>query len=402
VSKYHKQKNLVFKHRSENCSEEQANALAFFFTFNFQNCLVMNLLSGYGSGSDDDAGEEQTFEIKVPVKIVPVVASKPVIRNDNNGGKKVKKLDISFLPPEIAAALARGNTYDSDDDDMYSKPSTQKVSKPANTSNDFSSQLLSLLPAPKENNPKDLTPSYFPTSVPVQKEPTQATESKPKFNFAYTQQTTTTTSLKASTDTSAPIIETASKPRVSTYVSPFYKPTNLATNTPIDSFSSKDVGPITPGPTYPTTQNTNNNYQNLQHNYASSNSTPAQYQDIAIEEDEDEFSAHHNKLKRKKRDRELEHQLMAGDLSGIESSAISDVKADLMWNSEKYNEQQQREAQIQAQFGGAGKAGGIAQPNKVTLMISIYLFFVYEFCFWHFVFFCVKLGFKCLTFPSQN
>jgi len=132
----------------------------------------MDFFSGYGSDSDNEQPSKSVSvpaavqpkiqpsvvqQVKVQPKAVipaPRVASKA--GSSSSGGvvqKKVKKLDISFLPAEIQAALARGDsTRDSDDDEAGPVTSTTqtKVSKSANKPVDAaSSLLLGMLPAPK-------------------------------------------------------------------------------------------------------------------------------------------------------------------------------------------------------------------------------------------------------------
>lgn len=54
---------------------------------------------------------------------------------------------------------------------------------------------------------------------------------------------------------------------------------------------------------------------------------------------------------KKRKDRDFELQLMSGDLSGMETTAVKDISVQNKWDELRYTEQQQREQEVQRGFG---------------------------------------------------
>jgi hypothetical protein len=109
----------------------------------------MDLIAGYGSDSEEDVNVAPAKPQTAPVSTVP---RKPVpVAHPTK--TKTKVFDISFLPPEIQAALARGDTAgDSDDDDAglptASRTSTGSAEVKRVPMGANSCKLLTMLPAP--------------------------------------------------------------------------------------------------------------------------------------------------------------------------------------------------------------------------------------------------------------
>jgi len=206
----------------------------------------MDLFGGYGSDSDNEspnivAKQPALVQAKPPPQVVQT--KQPVVPRTNQNvvasssskpsaigqQKKVKKLDISFLPPEIQAALARGDsTRDSDDDEpgpvIVTKSSVNKAnSKPLD---EASCKLLGMLPAPKSYdvestgsslgagaNSAAATAPLVPTSVTTKETATTAQSAAPKnaFSFGYSSTETVRT---GQGKTSSVSVSVESKPDV--------------------------------------------------------------------------------------------------------------------------------------------------------------------------------------------
>ena len=94
----------------------------------------MNLLAGYGSDSDEneDNGKFSPKNITNQISELPKPEVKSLPKPEQKNTIKKKKIELlSFLPPEIQAALTRGDSYnddsDSDDDKKGIKVSVNKV-----------------------------------------------------------------------------------------------------------------------------------------------------------------------------------------------------------------------------------------------------------------------------------
>jgi hypothetical protein len=160
----------------------------------------MNLLAGYGSDDDDDDDEipcevqqitTRPLNSEVNGKITQLSKADGVERKS---AKPKRKLDIGYLPPEILAALARGDSAVDSDDDDFPVAANAPTSSKSNDS-DFTSPLLSILPAPKQQNDKSAALPLY-KGINCSKEPeggTTAPKTKPTFNFSYVEQTAKST-----------------------------------------------------------------------------------------------------------------------------------------------------------------------------------------------------------------
>jgi len=66
---------------------------------------------------------------------------------------------------------------------------------------------------------------------------------------------------------------------------------------------------------------------------------------------------------KKRKDRDFELQLMSGDLSGMQDTAVKDISVQNEWNEFKYTEQQQQMAEVQRGFG-IGTNKNLMQVSK--------------------------------------
>ena len=204
----------------------------------------MDLFGGYGSDSDNESPKlaakqpalvqakqlSQVMQTKQPTpRTNPNVVASSSKPSAVGQQKKVKKLDISFLPPEIQAALARGDsTRDSDDDETgpvnVAKTSVNKASsKPLD---EASCKLLGMLPTPKGHDVESTGSSsgagasnkvtaapLVPTSVATTETATTAKSAAPKsaFSFGYS---STETVRSGQGKTSSVSVSVESKPDV--------------------------------------------------------------------------------------------------------------------------------------------------------------------------------------------
>ncbi len=142
---------------------------------------IMDLLSGYDSSSDQE-------------EVVANIVTKHVVDVPNKSDNKLqtpvvkkKRTDISYLPPEILAALARGDSNnDSDGDDDYAPLIRKTVYRNSGETNDTKCALLSMLPVPKQGTYVESvsTTDAFNKVQPKVEAFTQPIKSG--FNFAYT------------------------------------------------------------------------------------------------------------------------------------------------------------------------------------------------------------------------
>lgn len=66
---------------------------------------------------------------------------------------------------------------------------------------------------------------------------------------------------------------------------------------------------------------------------------------------------------KKRKDRDFELQLMSGDLSGMQSAAVTDISVQNQWDELRYTEQQQQILEVQRGFG-LGSNKNLTQVSK--------------------------------------
>ena len=71
-----------------------------------------------------------------------------------------------------------------------------------------------------------------------------------------------------------------------------------------------------------------------------------------------------NAANKKKRERELEQQLLNGNLAAIPDEVVVELDANNNWDITKYSDQQQREMMIYKEFGLLGQKT-LNQPTRV-------------------------------------
>mmetsp|Transcript_26435 Transcript_26435/g.26687 ORF Transcript_26435/g.26687 Transcript_26435/m.26687 type:complete len:412 (-) Transcript_26435:92-1327(-) len=310
-------------------------------------------------------------------------------------GKKRKKLDVTFLPPEIQKALARGaHTNDSDSDDDYNANAPK--------ANKFSGNLLSMLPKPKlagealslngmnesrnqtpalvdvDDNKKDSNSKLLKSTKHLVQE-SYASDESDEDDGHHPNIIQVKTSLSLPTKPESLQIQQQPFSSVSSSVSQ---------SLPIPSLVHRSISTAPHVPTNTNNNNTNTSiYSSISPHstahtplYQSSSSTPlsipqeqqqqlytAPHHIIREEEEEKGHSGSSGKTARK-RERERQQELLSGNISVINDRSCISVQASTQhWNPNQYENQQKREAQLNSvfNFGQKGKDGMIAQPTKL-------------------------------------
>jgi hypothetical protein len=153
----------------------------------------MNLVGGYGSDSESDVPSGPAAPNPAPLE-----TKKP----QQVAARKIKRLDISFLPPEIQAALTRGDsTNDSDDEGIGAGVSLNKQTSASSASNDTGtkSKLLGLLPAPKTKEEQRLESTRLKSAA-VERSDQQTSSAAPKSSFVFGYATSSTTRVTKASD----------------------------------------------------------------------------------------------------------------------------------------------------------------------------------------------------------
>lgn len=347
----------------------------------------MDLLGGY---SDDEENEEHDTA-SASVSASGSHANKPEqkIQNPkpNPSGpkqKKKKKLDISFLPENIQAALARGDTANDSDSDQEGIALPKPV---ANSEQTSMSVLLSKLPKPKARNSANSQP--IPTtqihsakvilSPPI--EPTKVIEviqekvlgdvhidsdDSDTYDYAIPESFSTVPSSigTSSSNLHSPIYSD----------NPFSEPPVLLPS-------------LNPQAFYPSSQSSS--FSSTFDSFHSTNPLPASSAVAMFPTDSNAVitsapstSYSTNKKSFRKRDREIESSLMRGDITaaneiiqgdgneGYDRSGagkIMDIQHNHEWNSDDYYTQQKRQKELQSIFNFKQNGGDkmLSQPTKL-------------------------------------
>eukprot|EP01039_Chlorochromonas_danica_P000258 gene258-277_t len=287
------------------------------------------LTSAYDSDEDDNNNTSDK-EVSPPASSLPRKTIPLIKKEEGHGTRKVtlgekpkKRLDISFLPPEIQEALLKGGVGEDSDEEEEQQEGSRKKTKsseviPNNKAKEATNRLLRALPAPKHSQQLPLDSLPFVPPVPIQ---SQSTQSQPESVSPPTQ-------TKAAGGREAPALP------IPSLTNPF-------------SFPTPSLNLVLPPPQRSlTTSSSEANVQEPQHSMA----------DREVEE-----PAAKNK---RKRERELEQQLMAGDTSAIANANVVEVGAFNNWDARSYVDQQVREASIMQAYTAGGALKSVLQPTK--------------------------------------
>lgn len=285
----------------------------------------MNVLAGYGSGSEDSGDDA------VPLAAAaPPATSAPHAKAAIAGGKKVKKLDISFLPPEIQAALVRGD-HMSDSESDGEQPARKSVTetsssatRAATAASERTRHMLKQLPKPQRDTDScqlSAAPKAQPL-IALSGGSADVADSPPRSCYDYS-------------SGSGKNVSYAPPARVSVCAAPPLRNLPSAVQTGQLPLPSSAILGAAPPP-------------HQQHYSAPPSSASAT-----------------NSKSSRKREREIQQELLNGNVAVVQQSKFVDVSSDGKgWDSSTYNERQRREAEVASMFGQKAGANMIAQPTK--------------------------------------
>ena len=385
----------------------------------------MNLLGVYSDSDESDTEKPQqvttTQTTSIPMtstelkttteKDSKAVNDKPVGKNKHV--KKKRKLDISFLPENIQAALTRGGDDSSDDELMENTNRSSLGNK--NITKSSTSALFNLLPKPKissdanDSETVEKIPDVTTSSVRTEAVPRVTPKQSVLLESDGSDNNSDDSSEDESADQNKNSIATGSSSGEvkesylpsSTFSIPKPRPqpevgkattslgSSLVGDQPsrirhdsaaklVNSRSNTSVPPTIPDlqqqshqfqqPLYPQSQ-PQQTYDpqaqqqcNEQHFYQP---MQQQYQQIYQQEYDPQHSLQNPGQNTRKREREIQNLLLRGDVTGamdLSGSSMKEVKQDTTWDDSRYREQKQKEAEMQKMFGGSNSM--IAQPTK--------------------------------------
>jgi hypothetical protein len=345
----------------------------------------MDLLGNYSEESEDEQQEilisrpeikAVTREVTPNPNLTPLPGAPPMMKKKN---KKRKKLDISFLPENIQAALARGDTISDSDSDHEETP----VSSARGTQSEYSSvnELLLKLPKPKNASTstefgKTLTkpiPSIPKTERPIASPPPEikATASVPHSHESDESDSDSDDVVISSTVDSSSSKASLSLPSVSSSSSNILPPPLIAL--PSFDYSPLPINTVQYTPTYlpyappPPPLSLSSPFPS---------STPSAPSVASLSQHQTKKSNSKSNNFRK-RDREIESSLLRGDTSFLDSNDFTeksanepqfiDVQHSHEWNAEYYYDQQKRQQELQSIFNFKQNGGDkmLAQPTKL-------------------------------------
>lgn len=257
------------------------------------------------SAYDSDSGDEANALQAVGKAVTTAPPQQPIIATNSvnpaaGSSKPRKRLDTSFLPQEIQDALMRRDLGpDSDDEGASSLQASVRAAVPAKHVTPGDDPLLRLLPPPKQQ--KDKQQSSLPLNKP----------SSPIHQARAAWQRTAPEVREPEEDHFEQRERYSDEADVSAFG--------------IDPYAHSDAAQFAPQP-------------------AADNSSSS------------------SRCKRK-RERDLENQLMAGNTSELGNAHVVAISAYSGWDQHAYTDQQSKEAQIMKQYTGGGGSG--AQPTKL-------------------------------------
>lgn len=312
----------------------------------------MNVLAGYGSG-DSDAENAASPPTKSPAY---AEAKNPTDKPRDVGGKKVKKLDISFLPPEIQAALARGDNMsdsDSEGEGGAAKATNNSSSVPSTGRGapvDRTRSMLDSLPKPMRD--RDAAAVVHSTHRPLTTPSFVTADASQDRNDPRSRIIGSVNSVNGSS-------RGVGSNRHDGFVFPVRA--NVCTAPPTQAaVLGPEIGPVMDTSMY------SGGYPT----HSSSNSAPSQGDRVSSRPQQQSLSApammnDGSGKKSRKRDREIQLELMNGNVGAVEQSQFVDVSTKGRgWDSSTYQEQKKREAEVASMFGQKAGANMISQPTK--------------------------------------
>lgn len=361
----------------------------------------MNLLTGYSSSDEEEEDDQPTKSHKNltnPVRLgtksssssmlVPKVVSNPVTASI--GSKKKRSIIFSTLPIEIQNALTRGSTVqdsDSDDEPSGTVLNSERVGKSFN-----SACLMSLLPAPK-NLSSDLIKGASASTSRQQIKVQQSSESNAQVPFvpASIQENEIATANYCSDDDNSigvlpfnidnlrgesmfslssatlhvPNLPLQEDTVTASHSTTFVAPKRVALLAASEAMG--DLGTVT--------RNFSDRFRGSDLAASSSATRSSPYEQVnqmssgLINDPEATFESYGSgSIARKRRERDIEQQLISGNLDAAQSlgGGMKEMRASNDWNAHAYTTQKQNEAELhKAFFAGKGSEKSIAPVSKL-------------------------------------
>lgn len=341
----------------------------------------MNFLGAY---SDSDDSDTECKSHPEPVKVTPKEKDKRVstpplekLSGNRKPPKKRKKLDISFLPDNIQAALTRGGDESSDEEEL---PQPTKSDTRNSSSMNSSSALFSILPKPVNsgNEQKPETPPKASHSVTNETEPRENKKEKELHDSSvYVEDdvscSDSDTELEATSNSQVPQSKSKSSlPHAFSVSEPSHTPV-----APRPALINASEYLSIPKETIPQNSTVNMRIENretlkssdvmnrqglaqLQNQYHGGMYTTGHHD--TFQQIDDSGTAQKSS---RRREREFQNKLLRGDINaamGIGGTNVKDIKQHASWDDTHYREQQQREKELQTMFGASSNM--VAQPTK--------------------------------------
>ena len=327
----------------------------------------MNVLAGYGSDSDDDCPAPPVPAPRprqAPTSSQTTTATPKEVAPQK---KKVKKLDISVLPIEIQNALARCDSDNSSDSELEDGVYTHSEKKPEVEGNNRIRSMLDQLPKPRQDQDRlagkivDVTRPNGVHATPIDP-PTsalpQVTNERPQ---------TSTLERSHTSSSSVPYDAMPTQVQQKTY--------SLTASAPAPSMASQppllNAAPASQHGSGPSIVQSNEYY--AAHRERNQNAHAGSIE-VGPSLPQPHFSSSFNSnntvrptggKSSRKREREIQEELLRGNVTAVEEGQFIDVSGAQGWDSTKYNEQQSREAEVNGMFSRQAGDKMIAQPTKL-------------------------------------
>jgi hypothetical protein len=332
----------------------------------------MDLLGDYSEESDEENSPKETKVIETLVKKNQMI--EPTATPAGKKTKKKKKLDISFLPENIQAALTRGDTAGDSDSDQEE---TSVISHTPVSHEAFPAhELLSKLPKPKASsnmtelgNPKK-KPEIFVSKSETENKPVESVYSP----ISLPQSVHVESASDSDSDTDD-VAVVSSVPSIPT--SGFVPQVVEVSPSPSTSSSVFTEPPITL-PSFEYSAPTHNpQYSSVFNPYHPSISATAPSTSNATISSLPQQKKSSKTNSFRKRDREIESSLLRGDTSLLDpmtgsddlkgGAQIIDVQHNHEWNADYYYNQQKRQKELQTIFNFKQNGGDkmLSQPTKL-------------------------------------
>lgn len=369
----------------------------------------MNFLGAYSDSDDSDSESRphlQSSDDPIGNPTPPSMDNNMHVKKKGTGDekfnekktnikKKKKKLDISFLPDDIQAALTRGGD-DSSGDESHDYMTSSGLSTSSNYKT-LASSLFARLPEPQhskvENRNESCTKLSVASeeskniSVPVQSvllESDSDSDSEDEIilkdhesgALPSTVNSTNSLNIKSSKPSNFPPQNSDNHPSQATLsnMQRVMKPSASADSTSLgsaaDILSTSSLHTITPQVSgfQPGGYSAQPPIQHYCHQQQISQAKQDFYQQSNVIYQEPYRTVEHVPAKKsRKRERDIQNLLLHGNVSAamnMSGGNMVEVRRDSTWDDSRYREQKKKEEELKSMFGSASGNNMIAQPTK--------------------------------------